>query len=277
MVLIMTVGDRLLDTALSSFEGKGIFVKEIETSLLSGEVDLAVHSLKDLPAQLPPGLLLGAITRREDARDVLVAETSWTLKTLPHRAVIGTSSPRRVAQLRLVRPDLRAEVVRGNLGTRLVKLARGECQALVLAAAGLQRLGRTEGIREYLPLSVVLPAPGQGALGLEASEEDGELLAALGELDHLPTARDCRAERAFLGALGGGCQVPLGAWAREESEPDQEPVLVISGLVADPDGGEVCRGEERGSLNNPESLGERLADRLRAVGAEAILERVKNA
>ena len=267
--VISTKGDRVLDVSLPKLgeQGKGLFTKELEDALFEHRVDLAVHSLKDLPTELPAGLHIGAICEREDARDALVARNRITsFSELPDRALIGTSSLRRQAQLKSVRPDLVIEPVRGNVDTRLRKLDEGQYDAIVLAAAGLHRLGHANRITEHLSEDLMLPAVGQGALAIENREDDASTDEIIHPLDHEATRLACSAERAFLKGLGGGCLVPIAAHATIESG-----VMTLNGLVASPDGLEVVRAEQSGPAQNAALLGQQLADELLARGAGRIL------
>jgi hydroxymethylbilane synthase len=267
--VISTKGDRVLDVSLPKLgeQGKGLFTKELEDAILEGRVDLAVHSLKDLPTELPPGLHIGAISEREDVRDALVARPEIrSFDELPQRALIGTSSLRRQAQLRAVRPDLVIEPVRGNVDTRLRKLDEGQYDAIVLAAAGLHRLGHANRITEHLSEDLMLSAVGQGALAIETREGDAATAEIVHELNHQVTRLACTAERAFLKGLGGGCLVPIAAHATIESD-----FMTLHGLVASPDGPEAVRGKQSGSALDAETLGRLLADDLLARGAARIL------
>jgi len=266
IVGITTTGDRILDRPLAEVGGKGLFVKELEAALEDARADIAVHSAKDVPMQLPPGFCLAAIAPREDPRDCIVSNTSASLEELPAGSAVGTSSLRREAQLRARHPALRVTPLRGNLDTRLAKLDRGECQAIVLAAAGLKRLGLASRIRAMLEPEESLPAPGQGALAIECREDRDDLRAQLALLDDSDTAACVRAERALSRELTGSCQLPLAAYAVASGEQ-----LRLRGLVATPDGSRVVRAEASGPLSAPEDLGEKLAADLRALGADAIL------
>ncbi|MEO3947175.1 hydroxymethylbilane synthase [Gorillibacterium sp. CAU 1737] len=273
IVKIVTKGDRILDVTLSKVGGKGLFVKEIEQALLSGEIDLAVHSMKDVPSERQAGLVLGAIPEREDPRDCLIAEGAARLDELPTGALVGTSSLRRQAQLLARRPDLRVEPLRGNIDSRLKKQEAGDYDAILLAAAGLHRMGWAERISGYLPPAECIPAVGQGALGIECRAEDDELLALLAQLQHEPTALAVRAERAFLGRLNGGCQVPIGAHAVLEGSADgTSPRLTLTGMIGRPDGSELLT--ETVSGTDPEAVGREAAERLIARGGERILAEV---
>jgi hydroxymethylbilane synthase len=246
---ITTRGDLVHNRALSQVGGKGLFVKEIETALLAGEIDLAVHSLKDMPTELPDGLGLGAILERADPRDALVArQGKSTLATLTHGARIGTSSLRRQAQLLAIRPDLEVADLRGNVDTRLRKLRDGECDAAVLA--GLDRLGHADAISERLPVDVMLPAVGQGALCVEVRAEDVTTQTLIAGLDHRATHEAAIAERAFLQRLEGGCRVPIGAYAALEDNQFR-----LRGLVALPDGTRLVRDEICGPVTKAATLG----------------------
>jgi hydroxymethylbilane synthase len=265
--VITTTGDRSLDGPLESVGGKGAFLKEIEDAMLGDEVDLAVHSLKDVPTALPEGLGLCAMLERADPRDALISASGCLLAELPEGARVGTTSLRRRAQLAALRTDLSIVDLRGNVDTRLRRLREGRFDAILLAMAGLTRLGRVAEVTEPLDPGVLLPAPGQGAITLECRGADAEVASAVAPLHHDATARTVTAERAFLAALGGGCNVPLGAFA----EPDAAAGLRLRGLVASPDGSAVVRGELRGG--NAERLGRALADDLLARGAGELLSR----
>jgi hydroxymethylbilane synthase len=255
--IIKTTGDIMRDASLVAISGKGVFTKEIEEALLDGLADLAVHSLKDLPTSLPPGLALAAITEREDPRDALVARPGVaSLADLPPGATLGTSSPRRRSQLRAWRPDLRVVDLRGNVETRLRKIETENLDGVILACAGLRRLGLGDRLTEAIDPSILLPAVGQGALGLETREGDGEVLEIVGRLDHAETAAACRAERAFLAAMGGGCAVPIAAFAVCSGD-----LVTITAAVEAPSGGSVLRHEMTGSVEHPERAGRDLAAR----------------
>ncbi|MBI2089000.1 MAG: hydroxymethylbilane synthase [Deltaproteobacteria bacterium] len=264
-VIIKTSGDRFLNTPIQAIGGKGIFVKEIEEALLRREIDLAVHSMKDLPTELPSGLTIAAIPEREDSRDALVSREARTLSDLPRSSKVGTGSLRRRAQLLNYRPDLSVLPIRGNVDTRLKKLDRGEIDALVMAVAGLRRLGWTDRITEYLAPEVCLSAVAQGALGIETREND-PARGMVSFLDHPATATEVVAERAFLQRLGGGCQIPVGARAWVAGEK-----LKMMGVVGDTEGRRVFRGEIAGLASEAEELGQRLADKLLRDGADTIL------
>lgn len=269
IVKIKTTGDKILDSPLSKIGGKGLFVKEIEEALLDKRIDLAVHSMKDIPAQLPKGLILSAFPKREDPFDALISENDFSFHSLPRGAKVGTGSLRRSAQLLHVRPDLELVPVRGNVDTRLKKMEAGEFEAVILAAAGLKRLGMNDRITQVIPAGQILPAIGQGALGLEVREADEKTIGLLSFLNHKETERTVRAERAFLKELGGGCQVPIAAYARLVKGD-----IHLEGLVAELDGSKLIRDEIIGELDRAEEIGVALAQRLLASGAGKILEKV---
>jgi hydroxymethylbilane synthase len=260
--IIKTTGDHLQTASLVRAGGKGLFTKEIEEALLEGAIDLAVHSLKDLPTEAPRGLAIAAVPEREDPRDAIVGTR---LHALPQGARVGTSSLRRAAQLRVLRPDLQIESVRGNVDTRIRKLQERQYDALVLAAAGLRRLGLEQEIAEIFSPEQICPAPGQGALAIETREQDAafEICA---ELNHEPSRQAVACERAVLAGLGGGCQLPMGAFA--ELRGDQ---LHVSAVVLSPDGSRRVRAKMSGASNAPEQLGHALAQELIAQGAHEIL------
>ncbi|WP_077616563.1 hydroxymethylbilane synthase [Caenibacillus caldisaponilyticus] len=268
---IVTKGDQILDVALAKVGGKGLFVKEIEQALLDGEIDLAVHSMKDMPAQLPEGLAIVCVPRREDHRDVLISRDGKGFYDLPPGAVVGTSSLRRRAMLLHARPDLHVVSLRGNIDTRLKKLEEGQYDAIVLAAAGLNRMGwSAEKVTEYLPVERFLPAVGQGALAIECRADDEELIACLAAIHDPETANAVAAERAFLAALDGDCRVPIAAYA-EKTEDGYR----LTGMVAAPDGQTVINDSLTGA--EPDALGWTLADRLKARGASELLTAAKEA
>ena len=249
---ISTRGDRVLDRSLSEIGGKGVFVKEIEEALLAGQIDLAVHSCKDLPTEQPAGLAIGAILEREDPRDVLVSREGRPLADLAAGARVGTSSPRRAAQLKAMRPDLQVADIRGNVDTRLRKLDEGQYDAIVLAAAGLSRLGLSDRACEFLDPAVFLPAPAQGALAVETRASDARTGALVASLDHFATRLVVDAERAFLRALGGGCSLPMGAYATVSGDS-----LAVSGVLAD--GGRLLRSTAQGPAAAAAQLGAQAA------------------
>ena len=267
--IIHTTGDKITDVALAMVGTKGMFTKEIEEALADGRVDLAVHSLKDLPTELPPGFEIAAITKREDARDAFCSRLYSSVENLPRGARVGTSSLRRRAQLKAVRPDLDIHPLRGNVDTRLRKLEQGEYDAIILASAGLNRLGKTELIKQIIPAQIMCPAAGQGALAIEIREADSATRQHVEFLndDRARAATTC--ERALLNRLGGGCQVPIGAFAEMRSGK-----LHLEAIVADPDGSRVLRESRDGNFNHPEQLGNDVGETLLARGGEEILEAV---
>ena len=270
LVKIVTSGDRILDVPLAKIGGKGLFTKEIEQAMLDKKIDLAVHSLKDMPTELPEGLTLAAITERAHAGDAFVSNKYASLAALPAGAVVGTSSLRRRAQLLRVRPDLTIVDLRGNLDTRLAKLDRGEVDAIVLAVAGLVRLGWSERVTEILSPEACLPAVGQGALAIEAREDDAETLTMLSVLNDEKTRMAVTAERAFLGVMGGGCQVPVGVHA---VMVDDETVK-LKAIIASLDGKTTVEGCEEGPAAQAAVIGEKLADRLLLEGGAVILQEI---
>ncbi len=266
--VIKTQGDKILDVPLAKLGGKGLFVKEIEQALIDNTADVAVHSMKDVPAELEPGLALAAVSTREVPWDALCARRPVTVATLPHGATVGTSSMRRQCQLLAVRPDLKIAMLRGNVPTRIKKLDDGEFDAIVLAAAGLTRLGMADRITQLLPLEISIPAVAQGVLGLETRGLDfltGELIR---RAMHDPAEeRRVAAERSFLKRMGGSCQTPLAAHAIDAPGGG----LRILGMCGMPDGSKILRAEVRGAVEDAEQLGEQLGDDLLAQGADAIL------
>jgi hydroxymethylbilane synthase len=263
---LTTEGDRRLDVSLAKIGGKGLFVKELEEALASGRADIAVHSVKDVPMTLAPEFALAAISKREDPRDAFVSNRYADLSELPAGGRVGTSSLRRECQLRARHPRLRIEPLRGNVTTRLKKLDEGHYEAVILAAAGLKRLGLEDRITRLLTPSESLPAPGQGALGLQCLAQRPDLVELLAALNHAATARCVRAERAFSRALSGSCNVPLGAYAETEDRS-----IRLRGFVAAPDGSRMVSGELKGGANDPEALGVTLAEGLKTQGAGEIL------
>jgi hydroxymethylbilane synthase len=267
---IVTKGDQILDVTLSKVGGKGLFVKEIEQAMLDKEIDMAVHSMKDMPAVLPVGLTIGCIPFREDHRDALISRGHVKLKDLKPGAIVGTSSLRRSAQLLVVRPDLEIKWIRGNVDTRLAKLETEEYDAIILAAAGLSRLGwASDVVTEFLDADLCIPAVGQGALSIECREDDKELLELFEKFTCKKTERAVRAERAFLQKMEGGCQVPIAGFAYV-AENDE---IVLNVLVASPEGHEIIKEEVRGQ--NPEELGIQAADLLIQKGGKDLIEKVK--
>lgn len=267
---IVTKGDRILDVTLSKVGGKGLFVKEIEQAMLSGEIDMAIHSMKDMPSVLPDGLTIGCIPERKDHRDVLVSKGHVPLSELKPGAVIGTSSLRRKAQLLAARPDLEIKWIRGNIDTRLKKLETEDYDGIILAAAGLLRMGwAKETVTEFLEPEICLPAVGQGALAIECRENDEELLSLLSKFTCEKTDRAVRAERAFLYAMDGGCQVPIAGYAQINEEGN----IVLSALVASPDGKTIYKEILEGT--EPEELGKAAARILSDKGAKKLIDEVK--
>ena len=266
---IQTSGDKILDAPLAKLGGKGLFVKEIEEALLRGDIDFAVHSMKDVPSVLPEGLTIVCVLAREDARDALVARDQLVFRDLPVGATVGTSSLRRQAQLLAHRSDLSIVMLRGNVNTRLRKLQEGAFTAIVLAAAGLIRLGWAHCVTEYLPVTVSLPAIGQGALGIESRTDDAFVRELLAPLHHLPTAIEVSAERAFLERLEGGCQVPIAGHAVIENQ-----TVRLEGLVASLDGTRVIRDQMEGPAEEAALLGTSLANRVLGAGGKQILDAV---
>jgi hydroxymethylbilane synthase len=266
LVVIRTSGDRDLQSSLRLIGGKGVFTKELEDALLEERIDLAVHSMKDMPTTLPAKLEIAAICNREDVRDALISRNGFNLDQLPLGARVATSSLRRQAQLRHYRGDLQMLEMRGNVDTRLAKLAQGDYDAIVLAKAGLDRLGKADRISEIIPLEVCLPAAGQGAIGIETRKHDDELSAALEELNHRPSQLAVEAERAVVAGLEGGCQLPIGVWARMESGS-----LRIEACVLSADGAEFIRESRAGSWENAIELGGSVAAALLDRGADRLL------
>lgn len=268
LVIIKTSGDKFQQFSFSQIGAKGVFIKELEDALLEERIDLAVHSMKDVPTEMPEGLLIAAIGKREDVRDALLSANASTLESLPPGARVGTSSLRRQSQLLHARPDLRMLELRGNVDTRVEKLKRGDYDAIVLAKAGLDRLGLSKNISQILPVNLSLPAAGQGAIGIETRVADAatrEILTALNDAD---TCSAVTAERAALASLGGGCQVPIGAWGRIENG-----MLTLDVAVLSPDGKQRLAEQDSASPEHAEDLGRRIAKKLRDRGAAALLER----
>lgn len=271
IVTISTAGDRIQDVALSQVGGRDFFTKDIESALLEDTVDLAVHSLKDLATDMPSGLVLGAVMPREDPRDALVSTEGKTLESLPHGACVGTSSLRRRAFVRALRPDLTLLELRGNVPTRLERLEQGDYDAVILATAGLVRLELGAHITERLDPEVFTPAPAQGTVGIQVREGDEATQRWVSALNHAATHRAIGAERRLLQVVEGGCQAPVGAWARE-----LDGEMVLTARVASLDGREAVSGTERGSADAPEALGEKLAQRLLDEGAADILAGIRS-
>jgi hydroxymethylbilane synthase len=264
---IVTKGDKVLDVTLSKVGGKGLFVKEIEQALLDKQIDFAVHSLKDMPAELPSGLMIGCVPVREDARDCFLSRDGLTLEELPSGAVVGTSSLRRQAQILAIRPDLIVESIRGNIDTRIAKLRDGKYDAIILAVSGLKRLSLEDEISEYFSVSSMLPAVGQGALAVECRSDDREVLALLQKIHDEATGKAVAAERSFLQAIAGSCHLPVAGYAIWD-----EKRVHLTGLVASPTGKPVIKGIEVGT--NPVKVGKQLAQKLMEQGAKEILSMV---
>jgi hydroxymethylbilane synthase len=274
LVVLKTRGDLILDRALSEVGGKGLFVKEIEEALLDGRADVAVHSMKDLPGEIAGGLVIAAVPEREDPRDALVlapGSPARDVSSLPKGARVGTSSLRRMCQLRARRPDLEIVPLRGNVDTRLGKVQRGELDAIVLACAGLKRLGRGDSVSAVLSLEESLPAIAQGALAIQCRESDAEMRRRLGALDHPPTATCVAAERAFLKRLSGDCKTPLAAHAILENEN-----VILDGLIGTPDGREILRERMTGVDRDAPALGTELAEELLRRGGDRLLAEAKS-
>jgi hydroxymethylbilane synthase len=267
LIELKTSGDKHVDRSLAEIAGLGAFTRELEEALLRGEVDLAVHSLKDLPTIIPAELALAAVPAREDVRDVLVSHAGHKLMDLPAGSRVATSSLRRAAQVLAARPDLKCVEVRGNVPTRLRKVEEGQCEAIVLALAGLKRLGLADRVTEIFEPAVMLPAVAQGALGLETRVTDSATRAAVEKLADANAFTAVRAERELLRSLGGGCRLPLGAWARVENGR-----LILDGCACAPDGSKVVRASGEGEMGEPEALGRAVSEKLRAKGAEALLK-----
>lgn len=269
LVTMVTKGDVILDTPLAKVGGKGLFVKELEVAMLEGRADLAVHSMKDVPVDFPPGLGLVTICEREDPRDAFVSNHYENIEQLPQGAVVGTCSLRRQCQLKAYRPDLVIKELRGNVGTRLSKLDAGEYDAIILAAAGLKRLELQERIRSFIEPEQSLPAVGQGAVGIECRTDDERMLELLAPLNHVETADRVKCERAMNLTLQGGCQVPIGSYALLEGDQ-----IWLRALVGEPNGSHIVRGEIRGPRTDAEALGVQLAQQLLSQGADDILARL---
>jgi len=270
LVPISTKGDRIQDRSLAAIGGKGLFIKELEVALEEQRADIAVHSMKDLPGDLPHGLTIAAVLERADARDALLTASSGGLGDLPRGARVGTSSLRRQAQLLAARPDLNVQSLRGNVDTRLRRLDAGDMDAIVLACAGLIRLGLESRITARLDPRICLPAVAQGVIGIECRDADSRTLELVTVLNHQDTRNAMDAERAFAHRLGGSCQSPIAAHARLEGQS-----LLLDGLVAEPDGSRLIRDTASGSIDDPAALGRLLADRILAAGAGPLLERLR--
>lgn len=269
LVPMVTKGDVILDSPLAKIGGKGLFVKELENALLNKEADIAVHSMKDVPMQFPEGLGLAVICKREDPRDAFVSNSYRTFAELPQGAVVGTSSLRRQCQLKALRPDLDIRSLRGNVGTRLSKLDNGDYDAIILASAGLIRLGLADRIASFIDVEQSLPAAGQGAVGIECRTDDMQVQALLAPLADAETTYCVRAERAMNNHLQGGCQVPIGGYAVL-----QQGQLYLRALVGDIDGSRIIRAEGKSAVENAEILGVKIAEQLLAQGADKILQAI---
>jgi len=269
LVRITTTGDRIQRPPLSEVGGKGLFIKEIEEALLRKEVDLGVHSMKDVPAGLPEGLEISVFPQREDQRDAFVSEKFRSIEELPHGSSVGTSSLRRASQVLHLRPDLRVIPIRGNVDTRLRKLESGQFDALILASAGLRRLGLSHRISQMLSIDLSLPAIGQGVLGLEVRKSDHVVRDLIGFLNHVETELTVRAERAFLKELEGGCQVPLAGYGKLDGD-----TLELEGMVAELDGSVLIRDKLFGPKEKPEELGVKLARNILGSGGDTILQKI---
>ena len=269
LVPMVTKGDVILDSPLAKIGGKGLFVKELENALLTKEADIAVHSMKDVPMQFPEGLGLAVICQREDPRDAFVSHSYRTFAELPQGAVVGTSSLRRQCQLKALRPDLDIRSLRGNVGTRLSKLDNGDYDAIILASAGLIRLGLADRIASFIDVEQSLPAAGQGAVGIECRTDDAQVQALLAPLADAETTYCVRAERAMNNHLQGGCQVPIGGYALL-----QQGQLYLRALVGDIDGSRIIRAEGKSAVENAEVLGVQIAEQLLAQGADKILQAI---
>lgn len=269
LLTMSTQGDKILDAPLAKIGGKGLFVKELEKSILDGDADIAVHSMKDVPVDFPPGLFLPVICEREDPRDAFVSNVYSSWDALPKNARVGTSSLRRQCQLRALRPDLAIADLRGNVGSRLAKLDQNQFDAIILASAGLLRLGLSDRITQYLPTEVMLPAVGQGAVGIECRDADRPTLDLLRPLNHDATALRVMTERTLNHRLEGGCQVPIAGFAELKGAE-----IYLRGLVGYPDGSKLIRGERRGAVGDANALAVSLADELLANGARKILSEI---
>jgi len=271
--IIKTTGDKILDVPLAKVGGKGLFTKELEVELLAGTVDLCVHSMKDVPTELPDGLVIAAMPERVDPRDAIVSGgAGYDLVTLPPGARVGTSSLRRVAQVRALRPDVEIVDIRGNLDTRMRKAETGEVDAVILASAGITRMGWADRISHYIPTEQMVSAVGQGAIGIEIREDDEFMLHVMERIGHPETMECVTAERVVMSKLEGGCQVPIGAYARYE-----DGTLTIDAMVGSVDGTEIVRQQMCGDAGEPEALGEAMVARLLSLGAAEILACVRDA
>ncbi len=270
IVKIKTTGDKILDSPLAKIGSKGLFVKEIEIALQEKRVDIAVHSAKDVPTEQPDGLVIAAFLKREDPRDALISKDGLTLENLPEGTVVGTSSLRRRAQLMHFRPDLKLVDVRGNVDTRLRKMHEGQFDAIILARAGLKRMGHDADITQIIDTSIMLPAVGQGSIAIECRADDEDILSMLAEIADADTMSAVKAERALLRYLEGGCQVPIGAYGRIENGK-----LVLEGMIASLDGSKLYRDREEGMPEEAEETGTKLAKRLYEAGGREILEEIR--
>ena len=270
VIVIKTSGDIMQDVSLLQIGGQGVFVKEIEEALLSGSIDLAVHSMKDVPGEIPEDLTFAAILQREDVRDILVSRDNIKMEFMPKGAKIGTGSLRRGAQIQAMLPDVTIVPLRGNIDTRLKKIETENLTGVILAAAGMKRLGYVQNISQYLPIELMMPAVGQGALGLQIRKADSELAKVLAKLNHARSAAEVTAERAYLRALGGGCRLPIAAYGLIEGQR-----LTLQGLVAAPNGTSVIRDKVWGALDEAEYLGWKLADLIMEKGGKQLLNLVR--
>jgi len=270
--IIKTTGDKILDVPLAKVGGKGLFTKELEVELLAGTVDLCVHSMKDVPTELPAGLGIAAMPPRVDARDALVSGAGHTLDTLPRGAKVGTSSLRRIAQVRALRPDVEIVDVRGNLDTRMRKAETGEVDVVILASAGITRMGWADRITGYIPTEQMVSAVGQGAIGIEIREDDAFMTDVMDRIGHGPTMLCVAAERVVMRKLEGGCQVPIGAYAQLDGD-----TLVMDAVVGSVSGDRILRAHLEGPADQPIALGEKMVAELRELGADAILAEIREA
>ncbi len=269
--IIKTIGDKILDAALSRIGDKGLFTKEIENELINGNIDIAVHSMKDMPSQLEEGLCIGAVLKRENPQDVLISHKNYIFKDLPANALIGTSSLRRIAQIKAFRPDISTVDIRGNVETRIRKMKEQNLDGIILAFAGIKRLGFEGLITDFLPCDLLMPAVGQGAIAVESRSGDREILNLLQKINHRPTYLSTMAERCFLNELEGGCQVPIGSLAIIRDE-----TLILQGIVASLDGKECYRASREGNLKDAEFIGRKLARQLLQDGAARVLQEIYN-
>lgn len=271
LIPMMTQGDIILDSPLAKIGGKGLFVKQLEQAILTNQADIAVHSIKDIPAQFPEGLTLATICQRDDVRDAFISNHYSNLDELPNGAIVGTSSLRRQCQLRANYPHLQIKDLRGNVGTRLAKLDNQEYDAIILASVGLKRLDLQDRIKQYIDISSILPAVGQGAIGIETRANDKSLLDILSVLDDKNSRICIQAERAMNKALQGGCQVPIACYSQLNND-----ILILQGLVGSIDGSKIIKATVEGSINDPEKLGQTLAEHLLEQGAKSILQELND-